>query len=112
MRGSRAARLAVGMLLLLTLPRPARPQSTSRATIDARALVAAAVAQTRSPVIYDGSYRRIAYPGGDVPRPEHWTGFRLSPDRIEFWLSRPHRLHERRLFTRGETGWSSTLLYP
>jgi len=55
---------------------------------------------------------RARYPDGDVPRPEHWTGFRLSPARIEFWLSRPHRLHERRLFTRGETGWSSTLLYP
>ena len=55
---------------------------------------------------------RAEYPDGAVPRPEHWTGFRLSPARIEFWLSRPHRLHERRLFTRGETGWSSTLLYP
>jgi uncharacterized protein len=67
MCGSHAARLGIGLLLLLTLPLPARPQTPSRATIDARELVAAAVAQTRSRVTYDGSYRRIAYPGGDVP---------------------------------------------
>lgn len=55
---------------------------------------------------------RVDHPEGDVPRPSHWTGFRLAPERIEFWLSRPHRLHERRLFTRAGEGWTSTLLYP
>jgi len=55
---------------------------------------------------------RARFPDGDVPRPEHWTGFRLAPERIEFWLSRPHRLHERRLFIRDGEGWTSTLLYP
>jgi len=55
---------------------------------------------------------RSEYPDGAVPRPRHWTGFRLAPERIEFWLSRPHRLHERRLFTRTAGGWASTLLYP
>jgi len=55
---------------------------------------------------------RGQYPGGDVPRPPHWTGFRLTPDRIEFWISRPHRLHERRLFVRSAEGWTSGLLYP
>jgi len=50
---------------------------------------------------------------GAVPRPPHWTGFRLTPQRIEFWKDRPFRLHERRLFTHNPGGgWSSTLLYP
>ena len=55
---------------------------------------------------------RAVHPDGDVARPPHWTGFRLAPERMEFWLSRPHRLHERRLFTRAGEGWASTLLYP
>jgi len=55
---------------------------------------------------------REQYPAGDVPRPEQWTGFRLTPERIEFWISRPHRLHERRLFVRSGQGWTSGLLYP
>lgn len=55
---------------------------------------------------------RESYPDGAVPRPPHWTGFRLAPERIEFWISRDHRLHERRLFVRAGEGWSSTLLYP
>lgn len=50
---------------------------------------------------------------GEIPRPLHWTGFRLAPQAIEFWLDRPHRLHDRRRFSRGpDGGWTSTLLYP
>lgn len=49
---------------------------------------------------------------GKVPRPAHWTGFTLRPDRIEFWMDRDNRLHDRRLFTRTGEGWSDTLLYP
>jgi pyridoxamine 5'-phosphate oxidase len=51
--------------------------------------------------------------GREVPRPPHWWGYRLVPDRIEYWSDRPHRLHERRLFTLGPDGhWTEGLLYP
>ena len=52
------------------------------------------------------------FEGQDVPRPPHWGGFRMIPATIEFWQDRPHRLHERRLFTRPAGDWAESLLYP
>ncbi|GAD11469.1 pyridoxine/pyridoxamine 5'-phosphate oxidase [Gluconobacter frateurii NBRC 103465] len=52
------------------------------------------------------------YGDGPIPRPRNWTGFRVSPDAIEFWQDRPFRLHDRALWTRDGSGWNVTRLYP
>ena len=52
------------------------------------------------------------FEGQEVPRPPRWSGYRLIPDRIEFWSDRPHRLHERRVFMLEGDRWSEGLLYP
>lgn len=67
----------------------------SRATFDAR---------------YEQEKQR--FEGQEVPRPSGWVGYRVVPDRIEFWTAREHRLHERRLFKRAGDGWTEGLLYP
>ena len=48
----------------------------------------------------------------EVPRPPHWGGYRVIPERIEFWEDRPARLHHRRLFVSEDDGWREGLLYP
>jgi pyridoxamine 5'-phosphate oxidase len=61
--------------------------------------------------------RRVAefeqkFAGGPVPRPPHWSGFRLMPVRIELWRGMPSRLHERRVYERSGDGWRVETLYP
>ena len=52
------------------------------------------------------------YEDGPVPRPEHWTGFRIAPTTLEFWQNGDYRLHDRVRFTRAGAGWSRSRLYP
>jgi len=62
--------------------------------------------------------RRLAeaearFPEEDIPRPPHWSGYRVTPERFEFWQDMPYRLHDRTIFTRGADGvWMSGKLYP
>jgi pyridoxamine 5'-phosphate oxidase len=62
--------------------------------------------------------RRLAeyesrYPTDDIPRPPHWSGFRIVPERFEFWQNMPFRLHDRTVYTRSTTGgWTIGKLYP
>jgi pyridoxamine 5'-phosphate oxidase len=62
--------------------------------------------------------RRLAhfeekYPGEDIPRPPHWSGYRVLPERFEFWRNMPFRLHDRTMFERApDGGWTSGKLFP
>jgi pyridoxamine 5'-phosphate oxidase len=53
-----------------------------------------------------------AHAGREVPRPEHWGGFVLRPERIEFWQGRRYRLHDRLVYVHSDDGWAITRLAP
>ena len=52
------------------------------------------------------------FEGGNVPRPPHWSGWLVTPERVEFWQDREFRLHERWLYERDGDEWTSGMLYP
>jgi pyridoxamine 5'-phosphate oxidase len=52
------------------------------------------------------------FEGADVPRPEHWGGYRLEPVEVEFWQGRPDRLHDRLRYTRQRDDWTLERLWP
>jgi len=68
-----------------------------------------------SRALFEARYEELVakFEGKEVGRPPYWRGYRVAAERIEFWTDRPHRLHERRLFTLGaDGGWIESLLYP
>ena len=79
-----------------------------------------AVASNQSNIIPDYTYliekfnqAADKYQNSDIPRPENWGGYRLVPDRIEFWQGKENRLHDRLLFTKREKGeWKIERLAP
>ena len=54
----------------------------------------------------------IRFGAGSIPRPPFWSGFRLVPERIEFWTGKLYRRHHRVLYTRTENDWQMQWLYP
>jgi pyridoxamine 5'-phosphate oxidase len=83
------------------------------------AQIGAWVSQQSAPIASRADLERLndqltkQFEGGDVPRPEHWGGFRLMPDAVEFWQGRPSRLHDRILYTRQpDSTWTRQRLSP
>lgn len=73
--------------------------------------------QSRPLTSPDALERRLAemerrFEGRPVERPPHWGGYRLTPERIEFWRSRPNRWHDREVYERAGDGWRVTRLFP
>lgn len=86
--------------------RPRDSQLGAWASLQSQTLAERAVLESRY-----AQYAR-EFTNRPIPRPPHWSGYRVVPDMIEFWSSRPGRLHERERYYREQDRWQRTLIYP
>jgi pyridoxamine 5'-phosphate oxidase len=75
--------------------------SQQSSTLDQRSTLEQRVAQLEA-----------RYADQSIPRPPHWSGYRVKPEMIELWFGMPYRLHDRECYELGASGWTKRLLYP
>jgi len=86
--------------------RPRGAQIGAWASKQSRALATREELETRVKAVEE------KFAGREVPRPPFWSGFRVIPERLEFWQSQPSRLHDRTVYSRQNDGWIVEKLYP
>jgi len=67
---------------------------------------------SRAVLIARAAAMEVRHPFGDIPRPTHWSGYRVVPDEFEFWQDMPFRLHDRTVYARDGAAWIRGTLYP
>ena len=88
------------------MTRPRESQIAAWASRQSRPLPARALLEQQVQLLRDKFGR------GEIPMPDFWGGYRVLPERIEFWQGARHRLHDRLVFTRSDDGWTTTRLAP
>jgi pyridoxamine 5'-phosphate oxidase len=86
--------------------RPRNARLGAWASLQSQALPERAVLERRL------AEAELMYPDDAIPRPPHWSGYRVLPAYFEFWRNMPFRLHDRTCYARHETGWTVGKLYP